>query len=152
MVSRVDQIELHVRKLAQATGIDAGVDQGEQDVNTNGTTQPDGQGQASHATPETRSTFDASVFAAASTVTSDLDIEALSKALLDISKDLDHYLCSLLQPPQLPIASVKADITALQADLAAKDRLLKIATASLRKTETKVAELKNKQLRNVYHM
>lgn len=152
MVSRVDQIELHVRKLAQATGIDAGVDVQEPDLNTNGTAQQADQGQAAHNLPESRSTFDASVFAAASTVTSDLDIDALSKALLDISKDLDHYLCSLLQPPRLPIASIKTDITALQADLAEKDRLLKRTTALLRKTESKVGELKNKQLRNIYHM
>lgn len=151
MVSRVDQIELHVRKLALATGIDAGVDD-DADLSTNGTSQLDEQPQVTPGASETHSTFDGSVFAAASTVTSDIDIEALSKALLDISKDLDQYLCSLLQPPKLPITSIKADITALQADLAAKDRLLKVTTALLRKTETKVAELKNRQLRNIYHM
>lgn len=41
-------------------------------------------------------------------VTSDLDIEALSKGLIDITKDFDVYLQSLLDPPNMPTANLKA--------------------------------------------
>lgn len=152
MSTRVDQIELHVRKLAQATGIDAGVDEDSPDLTTNGVETNTSHGQSSHRSPEARPTFDPSVYAAASTVTSDLDIEALSKALLDISKDLDHYLCSLLQPSRLPVATLKADIAALQADLSEKDDLLKRTAELLRQTEANVRILKDRQLRNIYHI
>lgn len=77
MTSRVDQIALHVRKLAQATGVKA--------HNDDNGKQPFLDG-----------------------VTSDLDIEALAKSLLDVSKDLDLYLQTLLDPPDLPVANLKS--------------------------------------------
>lgn len=95
MASRVDQIEFHARKLAQATGVD--VSPKEDSVNASG-------GEASG----NAHVFDSSVFSFASTVTLDLNIESLSKGLLDLTKDLDHYLETLLQPPQLPIATLKS--------------------------------------------
>lgn len=95
MASRVDQIELHVRKLAQASGIEV------EEVNENGNPGTD-------STIRTSSGFDPAVFSSASTVTSDLDIEALSRGLLDISKDLDHYLQTLLHKPQLPVMTLKS--------------------------------------------
>lgn len=78
MSSRVEQIALQVRKLAQATGVE--VEKKEYHAKDSGL---DG-------------------------VTSDLDIEALSKGLLDVSRDLDVYLQSLLDPPDLPTVSLKA--------------------------------------------
>ena len=62
MTSRVDQMALHVRKLAQATGV------------------------------ESEKKGDEPRDPALDGVTSDLDIEALSKGLLDISRDLDLFL------------------------------------------------------------
>lgn len=78
MSSRVEQIALHVRKLAQATGVE--VEKKEYSAKDSGL---DG-------------------------VTSDLDIEALSKGLLDVSRDLDLYLQSLLDTPDLPAVSLKS--------------------------------------------
>lgn len=95
MASRVDQIEFHIRKLAQATGIE--VERKDENM------IPKIEGNSRSPTG-----FDPSVFSSASTVTSDLDIEALSKGLLDISKDLDHYLQTLLLKPKLPIISLKS--------------------------------------------
>lgn len=94
MASRVDQIEFHVRKLAQATGIEL--------------EKKDENAQSNRDAAISTSGFDPSVFSSASTVTSDLDIEALSRGLLDISKDLDHYLQTLLEEPDsmLTIKSV----------------------------------------------
>lgn len=94
MASRVDQIEFHVRKLAQATGIEL--------------EKKDDNAQSNRDAAISTSGFDPSVFSSASTVTSDLDIEALSRGLLDISKDLDHYLQTLLEEPDslLTIKSV----------------------------------------------
>lgn len=77
MANRVEQIALHVRKLAQATGVDVQKKEfNEKDVGLDG-------------------------------VTSDLDIEALSKGLLDVSRDLDLYLQGLLQSPDLPVLKLK---------------------------------------------
>jgi len=78
MSSRVEQIALHVRKLAQATGVQAEKKEDEpRDPGLDG-------------------------------VTSDLDIEALSKGLLDVSRDLDLYLQGLLDPPNLPVVKLKS--------------------------------------------
>lgn len=74
MTNRVDQIALHVRKLAQATGIE--IDKKE-DPGLDG-------------------------------VTSDLDIEALSKGLLDVSRDLDLFLQGLIDPPDFPVVKLKS--------------------------------------------
>lgn len=78
MSNRVEQIALHVRKLAQATGVEVQKKEfNEKDAGLDG-------------------------------VTSDLDIEALSKGLLDVSRDLDLYLQGLLNPPELPVVTLKA--------------------------------------------
>lgn len=76
MTSRVDQIALLVRKLAQAIGV---------------------QSSKKDEPPET----------GLDGVTSDLDIEALSKGLLDVARDLDLYLQGLLEPSDLPIVTLK---------------------------------------------
>lgn len=95
MASRVDQIEFHARRLAQATGVEAHPkDENVNAHSANGT----------HNAPA----FDPAVFSSASTVTLDLDIEALSKGLLDLTKDLDHYLQTLLKPPRLSVATLKS--------------------------------------------
>lgn len=78
MANRVERIALQVQKLAQATGIED--EKKEYHGKDSGL---DG-------------------------VTSDLDIEALSKGLMDITKDFDVYLQSLLDPPNMPTALVKA--------------------------------------------
>lgn len=75
MTTRVDQLALNVRKLAQATGVE-GEKKHRQDPGLDG-------------------------------VTSDLDIEALSKGILDASRDLDLYLQGLVSPPHLPIVTLK---------------------------------------------
>lgn len=77
MSNRVEQIALHVRKLAQATGVPPD--------KTPGNDAPDG--------------LDG--------VTSDLDIEALSKGLLDVSRDLDLFLQGLVTLPDLPLVELK---------------------------------------------
>lgn len=77
MASRVHQIALQVRKLAQATGVKAHKNDTGKEPSLDG-------------------------------VTSDLDIEALAKSLLDYSRDLDLYLQTLLDPPDLPIANLKS--------------------------------------------
>lgn len=78
MANRVEQITLQVRKLAQATGVE---------VQKKEFNEKD---------------------AGLDGVTSDLDIEALSKGLLDTSRDLDLYLQGLLGPPDLPVVALKA--------------------------------------------
>lgn len=78
MANRVEQIILHVRKLAQATGVKM----------------------ESRDTELRDLTLDG--------VTSDLDIEALSNSLLDVSRDLDLYLQTLLDPPDLPVSELKS--------------------------------------------
>jgi hypothetical protein len=42
-----------------------------------------------------------------SLISADLDVEALTKAVLDLSRDLDQYLQSLLLPEPLPLESLK---------------------------------------------
>lgn len=74
MTNRVDQIALHVRKLAQATGIEV---EKKEDPCLDG-------------------------------VTSDLDIEALSKGLLDVSRDLDLFLQGLLDTHDFPVVKLKS--------------------------------------------
>lgn len=78
MSNRVEQIALHVRKLAQATGVDVGKKE-------DGTKDPGLDG-----------------------VTSDLDIPALSKGLLDISRDLDLFLQGLTETPDLPVLKLRS--------------------------------------------
>lgn len=75
--NRVEQIVLHARRLAQATGVP---------VDASSDTAAEG--------------LDG--------ITSDLDIEALSKGLLDVSRDLDLYLQGLLKPPGPPVVSLKS--------------------------------------------
>lgn len=133
MSSRVDQIEFHVRKLAQAAGVE--VDSAAQNEQRN----------------HPSSGFDPAVFSSASTVTTDLDIEALSKGLLDISKDLDHYLQTLLQKPD-NVSTLKADIVNLEAELREKNQLLASTIDLVRKCEAQFGRVKALQLRSIYHM
>lgn len=74
--NRVEQIALHARRLAQATGVPV---DNKADSATEGL---DG-------------------------ITSDLDIEALAKGLLDVSRDLDLYLQGLLKPADPTLISLK---------------------------------------------
>lgn len=164
MASRVDQIEFHVRKLAQATGIEL--------------EKKDENEQNNRDAAISTSGFDPSVFSSASTVTSDLDIEALSRGLLDISKDLDHYLQTLLEKPDsmLTIKSVSLifiatflslfikptcsnghdrlvqDIASLEAELQEKNELLEKSVEMVRKAEIQFRKLKARQLKNIYYM
>lgn len=122
MANRVEQIALHVRKLAQATGVDVQKKEfNEKDVGLDG-------------------------------VTSDLDIEALSKGLLDVSRDLDLYLQGLLQSPDLPVLKLKEDIAALERELQEKDELLEKSLDMVRKAEVHFRKVKHRQYRNVYQL
>ncbi|CDF39643.1 unnamed protein product [Chondrus crispus] len=85
-------------------------------------------------------------------VTSDLDIEALSKGLIDITKDFDVYLQSLLDPPNMPTANLKADIAALERELQEKDELIEKNVEMLKKAETSLRKLKRRQYRQIYQM
>lgn len=137
MASRVDQIEFHVRKLAQATGIEL--------------EKKDDNAQSNRDAAISTSGFDPSVFSSASTVTSDLDIEALSRGLLDISKDLDHYLQTLLEEPD-SLLTIKSDIANLEAELREKNELLEKSVEMVRKAEVQFRKLKARQLKNIYYM
>ncbi|CAN8062258.1 unnamed protein product [Agarophyton chilense] len=121
MASRVDQIALHVRKLAQATGVKANTGENEKEPSLDG-------------------------------VTSDLDIEALAKSLLDVSNDLDLYLQSLLHPPDLPIAVLKSDIAKLQQEVKEKDELLEKSLELVRKSESTFRHLKTRLIGHIYNM
>lgn len=152
MTTRVDQIALHVRKLAQATGV-----QSEKKGDLIRDPALDG-------------------------VTSDLDIEALSKGLLDISKDLDLYLQTLVEPPDLPVVNIKAvrshaacendlfftdyfsfktrapvcslaqDIAHLENEIKEKDELLEKTLETIRKAEATFRKLRQRQLRSLYYL
>lgn len=115
----MEQIALHARRLAQATGVP---------IDTDGTSEGlDG-------------------------VTSDLDIEALAKGLLDVSRDLDLYLRGLLEPCDTPVVKLKKEIGRLEAELKEKDALIKESVEMVRKAEGTFASLKKKQLETLYNL
>lgn len=119
--NRVEQIALHARRLAQATGVPV-VEQAD----------PASEG------------LDG--------ITSDLDIEALAKGLVDVSRDLDLYLKGLLEPVDAPVVQLKKDISRLEAEIREKDALIARTVGMVRGAEKTMGQLKKAQLRTLYNL
>jgi hypothetical protein len=81
----------------------------------------------------------------------DLDIEALTRGLLDVCRDLDRYLVGLLTPEPTPTAALKHEIAELEGDLATKKYLLDKSRKMIADAEEKFGALKAQQIRSIYN-
>ena len=80
----------------------------------------------------------------------DLDIEALTRSLLDISRELDLYLQGLLSIEVPPAARLRGEIARLQTELEVKDGLIAKNVAMLREAQEKWRGEMENQRKKIY--
>mmetsp|Transcript_22869 Transcript_22869/g.91520 ORF Transcript_22869/g.91520 Transcript_22869/m.91520 type:complete len:118 (+) Transcript_22869:68-421(+) len=85
-----------------------------------------------------RSEGDNSVARSLDGVTSDLDVEALAKGLLELIRELDQYLQGLLQSNKPASLLLQEEIARLEKDLTTKAELMKRTDDMIADAHTKI--------------
>ncbi|KAJ8906595.1 hypothetical protein NDN08_003088 [Rhodosorus marinus] len=84
-------------------------------------------------------------------VTSDLDVEALAKGLLELIRELDQYLQSLLQSNKPASLLLQEEVARLEKDLTTKAELMKRTDDMITDAHTKIEKLKTQHTNALYN-